>query len=291
MTFTPYLLNIGILIGIYIILGVGLNLVLGFTGLINLGHIALFGLGAYTSAILSKAGTPFLISFLVAGFIGAVAGFILIFATRKLKGDYFALATLGFAFVVGSLMLNLKGITRGPLGIPGISKPSFFGFVINTNLSYFLLVSFVCIVCIYIAYKITESPFGKLLHAVRNDELGLRVLGKNTFKIKSKIMIVSGFMAGIAGSLFAHYISYIEPSSFFIKEIILVLTIVIIGGIASINGTILGTIIIFLIPEVLRIFNLPSSIIGSMRQVIYSIILILILMYRPRGLLGRIDLE
>jgi|TARA_Y100000034_G_scaffold124249_1_gene172148 branched-chain amino acid transport system permease protein len=289
--FEAYILNLLILIGIYIILGVSLNLVLGFTGLINLGHIALFGIGAYTSALLAGIGLPFFVAFFAAGLISGLFGFALIFATRKLKGDYFALATLGFAFVTYSLMLNLQELTRGPLGIAGISKPSIFGLALTNNISYFVFVYLVVVLTVIAIYSIVKSPFGKLLHAARNDEIGLRVLGKNTNKIKFKVMAVSGFFAGIAGSLFAHYISFIDPSSFYITEIILILSIVIVGGIASIQGTIAGTILIFLIPEILRFFDLPSGVLGASRQIIYAVILIGILLYKPRGLFGRIDLE
>lgn len=291
MSLAPYIINILIFICIYIILAVSLNLVLGFTGLINLGHIAFFGIGAYTSALLVKSGLPFLAGFLLAGIFAGIIGFLLIFSTAKLKGDYFALATLGFAFVISSLLLNLQWLTRGPLGITGIPKPNLFGLVLSNNFLYLLFALIICILSVLLVHKIVSSPFGRLLHATRNDEIGLRVLGKNTLGIKYKTVAVSSFLAGIAGSLFAHYIRFIEPSSFLLQEIILILTIVIIGGIASIKGTIIGTIIIFLIPEALRFFSLPSSILGAARQMIYAVILLFILMFKPRGIFGEIDLE
>ncbi|MEK6826827.1 MAG: branched-chain amino acid ABC transporter permease, partial [Nanoarchaeota archaeon] len=206
-------------------------------------------------------------------------------------GDYYALATLGFGFVVYSLFLNLTGLTRGPLGIPGIPKPDLFGLIIKSNFSYLIFVFFIALIVVFVIYKIVKSPFGKLLEAMRDDEVGLRVLGKNTVKLKYKAMMISAFFAGIAGSLFAHYISFIDPSTFYISELIFVLTIVIVGGIASIKGSIVAAIIIILIPEILRFLSLPSSIIGPARQIIYALILLLILMYRPRGLFGKVDLE
>jgi branched-chain amino acid transport system permease protein len=288
---SPYFTNLLVIIGIYIILAVSLNLVLGFTGLINLGHVAFFGIGAYTSALLTNAGLNFILAFFLSGIVASLFGFVLVYATKNLKGDYFALATLGFSFVVYSLLLNLQNLTRGPLGIAGISKPEFFGFVISSSFAYFVYVFIIVLICVYVISRIVNSPFGKLLHATRNDELGLRVLGKNTFKIKAKAMVVSSFFAGIAGSIFAHYITFIDPSSFYISEIILILTIVIVGGIASIKGSIIGTFFIILIPEVLRFFNIPSGILGATRQIIYAIILIGILMFKPRGLFGEVDLE
>ncbi len=259
--------------------------------MLNLGHIALFGIGAYTSTLLSMNGVPFAISFLIAGLFAGFSGFVLVLATRKLKGDYYALATLGFAFVVFSLFLNLTRLTRGPLGIPGIPKPNLFGFVINNNFNYLIFVFAVAFVSVLIIYSIVKSRFGRLLEAMRDDEVGLRVLGKDTRKLKYKTMMISAFFAGISGSLFAHYISFIDPSTFFINELILVITVVIVGGIASVKGSVAASFIIVLIPEILRFFPLPSSIVGPARQIIYAVVLLVILMYRPRGIFGKIDLE
>lgn len=292
MTFAPYLIHLLILVGIYIILAVSLNLALGFTGMINLGHIALFGIGAYVSTLLvMNLGFPFVFAFISAGLISGGFGMLLVLATKKLKGDYYALATLGFAFVVYSLLLNLQWLTRGPLGIAGIPRADLFSFVLSDNFSYLIFVLIICLFSVYFIWKIVKSPFGRLLEAMRDDEIGLKALGKNTTKLKYKAMFISGFFAGISGSLFAHYISFIDPSSFTLPEIILVLTIVIVGGIASIRGSVIGTFLILLIPESLRFVNLPSSLIGPLRQIIYSLILLGILLWKPRGIFGRVDLE
>ena len=285
-----YIIHLLILIGIYVILTVSLNLALGYTGLLNLGHVGFFAIGAYTSALLVKAGYPFLLAFIAAGLFSAVFGFLLVRITKKLKGDYFALATLAFMYVVYSVLLNWQGLTRGPLGLPGIPKPEIFGFVFRSNVSYLFLVAFFAVLSVVVIWFIVRSPFGRLLEATRDDELGLRVLGKNTFVLKYKAMAISAFFAGIAGSLFAHYLSYIDPKTFLLPELILLLTILIVGGIASIKGSVVSAFIIVLIPEVLRFVSLPSTIIGPLRQIAYALILLLILFYRPRGLFGRIDL-
>jgi branched-chain amino acid transport system permease protein len=276
---------------IYSIFAVSYNVALGYAGLLNLGHVAFFGLGAYTSALLTKAGVPFVVAFICAGVIAAVFGYLLVYLTRELKGDYLVLATLGFSFVFTSLMLNWRWLTRGPLGLPGIAKPNIFGLVIKGNLMYFIFVLIIAAICLYIMWRIVSSPFGRLLEATRDDELGLRVLGKNTFNLKAKAMTVSAFFAGLAGSLFAHYISYIDPGTFYIMEIILILSIVIIGGVASFKGSIVGTIILILLPELLRFLSISSSILGPLRQMLYAVVLLGLLMYRPRGIFGRVDLE
>jgi len=288
---SAYIVHLLILVGIYVILTVSLDLALGHTGLLNMGHIAFFGIGAYTSALLTMAGLPYLASLASAGLLAGLVGLILMKATKRLKGDYFALATLAFNFVIYSFMLNWTSLTRGPLGIPGIPKPSFLGFSLSTNNMYLAFVFIIAVITVYIVNKITKSPFGRLLHATRDDEIGLRVLGKNTGKLKYKVMFVSAFFAGIAGSLFAHYITYIDPSSFALPEIILIFTIVIVGGIASLTGNVVSSFVILLIPEMLRFVNMPSSILGPMRQIIYALILLGILLYKPRGLFGKVDLE
>jgi len=289
--FSAYIIHLLIIIGIYLILAISLNLSIGFTGLLNLAHIAFFGIGAYTSALLSIAGIPWVISFFAGGILAAVLSIILIFVTKKLKGDYLALTTLGFAFVVYSVLLNWTSLTRGPLGIPAIPKPSIGGFVFNTNQLYLVLILMVCVVVYYILYRLVSSRYGRILEAVRDNEIGLSVLGKNVFKLKYQSMMVAAFFAGLAGSLYAHFITYIDPSTFYLEDLILILTIVIVGGLASLRGTAIATFLILLIPEILRFVEMPSSILGPARRIIYALILILILVYRPRGIDGKVDLE
>ena len=289
--FSAYIIHLLIIIGIYLILAISLNLSIGFTGLLNLAHIAFFGIGAYTSALLSIAGIPWVISFFAGGILAAVLSIILIFVTKKLKGDYLALTTLGFAFVVYSVLLNWTSLTRGPLGIPAIPKPSIGGFVFNTNQLYLVLILIVCVVVYYILYRLVSSRYGRILEAVRDNEIGLSVLGKNVFKLKYQSMMVAAFFAGLAGSLYAHFITYIDPSTFYLEDLILILTIVIVGGLASLRGTAIATFLILLIPEILRFVEMPSSILGPARRIIYALILILILVYRPRGIDGKVDLE
>lgn len=288
---SAYLIHLLILVGIYLILSISLQLAVGFTGLLNLGHIAFYAIGAYVSALLALGGFPFWICLLAAGIAAMLFGFLLALPTNKLKGDYLALATLGFSFVIYAIALNWTGLTRGPLGLPGIPKPSLFGFVFSDNSSFLLLTFVIALISYFIIKKITSSPFGKVLEATRDDELATRILGKNTFKIKSLALATSAFFAGIAGSLYAHYITFIDPSSFTLMQLIPVLCIVIIGGLASLKGTVIATIILVLLPEPLRFIGFPSSIVGPARQIIYALLLLLILIYKPKGFYGKVELE
>lgn len=286
-----YIIHLLILIGIYLILAISLQLSVGFTGLLNLGHIAFYCIGAYTSALLALAGFPFWLCFLSAGIIAMLFGFLLSIPTNKLKGDYLALATLGFSFVVYAVALNWTSLTRGPLGLPGIPKPNIFGFNFSNNLSFLILTFIIALISYLIIKRIVSSPFGKVLEATRDDELATRVLGKNTFKMKSYSLRISAFFAGIAGSLYAHYITFIDPSSFTLLQLIPVVAVVIIGGLASLKGTIIATIILVLLPEPLRFIGFPSSIVGPARQMIYALLLLLILIKKPRGFYGKVELD
>lgn len=286
-----YFIHLLILVGIYAILAISLQLAVGFTGLLNLGHIAFYAIGAYTSALLALHGVPFLTCLLAAGVASSIFGFLLSLPTNKLKGDYLALATLGFSFVIYAITLNWMGLTRGPLGLPGIPRPSLFGFTFSGNFSFLILTLVLVTISYLIIKRITDSPFGKVLESLRDNELATRILGKNTFKMKSYALAISAFFAGIAGSLYAGYITFIDPSSFNLLQIIPVLSIVIIGGLASLKGTLLATVILVLLPEPLRFIGFPSSVVGPARQMIYALALLLILLYRPKGFFGKVQLE
>lgn len=286
-----YLIHILILICIYIIIAISLQLAMGFAGLLNLGHVAFFGIGAYTSALLALNGFAFPVALLFAGIAAMLSGFLLSVPTNKLKGDYLALATMGFSFVFYAVALNWTELTRGPMGLPGIPRPELLGFVFSDNLSFLALAFIIALLTYLVIHRIANSPLGKVMEAIRDDELSARVLGKNSFKVKTYALGVSAFFAGIAGSLYAHYITFIDPSSFTILQLVPVLLIVVIGGLASLNGTVLAAIVIVSLPEPLRFIGFPSSILGPARQIIYALILLLILVYKPRGLFGRLELE
>lgn len=284
---TSYLAGLFSSIGIYLILGMSLNLALGFTGLLSLGHVAFFGIGAYTSALLAAQGIPFPIAFLSAGIASGLAGGLLAFPIRKLRGDYLSLATLAFHFVVFSLATNLEFLTRGPLGIAGISRP----LGLENDYAFLAFVWACALVVFFFLFQLTRSPFGRLLEAVRDDETLLRTLGKNTLQLKFTSLFISAFLTGIAGSLFSVYVGYINPATFSLEEVILALTLVIVGGVASLPGTVIATIVLMSLPEMLRFLPLSSEVLGPLRQMLYAVVLLAILRFRPRGILGKIDLS
>lgn len=286
-----YFIHLLILIGIYLILAVSLQLAVGYAGLLNLGHIAFYAIGAYTSALLALNGIPFFASFILAGIVAMCFGFLVSSLTNRLTGDYFALATLGFSFVIYAMAINWTDLTRGPLGLPGIPKPIILGINFSSSPDFLILTTLIAAVSYLIIYRLVKSPFGKVLEATRDDELAARTIGKNTFKIKSYALAISAFFAGIAGSLYGSYITFIDPSSFTLMQLIPVICIVIIGGLASLKGTAIATMLLVLLPEPLRFIGLPSSVAGPIRQIIYALILLLILVYKPKGFYGRVELK
>ncbi|PIN75332.1 branched-chain amino acid ABC transporter permease [Candidatus Woesearchaeota archaeon CG10_big_fil_rev_8_21_14_0_10_37_12] len=283
MAFINYVIHLAILIGIYSIVTFSLNLAVGFTGLLNLGHVGFFGIGAYVSALLAVQGVSLWISIPLGALAAMVMGIILAMPTTRLKGDYLALATLGFTFILGSVARNWTDVTRGALGIPGIPK------IVKGNTEFLFVVVVLAVVSYLAMWYISRSRFGLTCEAIRDDELAAKMLGKNTFAHKALMLGFSALFAGFAGGLFAHYITFIDPSIFGINDLILMFSMLIVGGLASVKGSAIGTIVLFLIPEPLRFIGFPSSVLGPMREMIFALILLLILIYRPKGLFGKVD--
>ena len=286
-----YLVHLLILIGIYLILALSFQLSFGYSGFLNFSHISFFGIGAYVYALLNLYGLSSITCFLLSGIVPATFGYLLSISTNKLKGDYLILISLGFSFVVYTILLNWTGLTRGSLGLSTIPRPIILGFNFSSNISFLILVSIFSLLSYLFLSHITKSSFGLALSATRDDELTARSLGKNTCKIKKTSLIIATFFAGIAGSLFASYITFISPSSFTFATLIPIILMVIIGGIASLRGTLLATILIILLPEIFRFISLPSEILGPVRQIFYALTLILIIYLKPLGFYGKINLK
>ncbi|NDE68336.1 branched-chain amino acid ABC transporter permease [bacterium] len=297
-----YLIHIAILISIYAILGLSLNLIVGVTGLLSITQAAFYGIGAYTTAILltstSLPGFPhgmnFFLSIVVGMIITGIMSLLIGYVLSKFKDDYYALGSFGFNIIVYSIFLNWQDLTRGPLGIPGIGRPeiSVFGhsFVFSENI-WFLVLSLVFLGAVYLICEfIVSSSFGRVLKAIREDEDAIRVFGYNTLFYKLAIFVIGAMLASVAGSLFASYITFIDPSTFTLNESIFILSIIILGGLASNRGAFIGAVCLILLPEILRFVGFPSDIAAQMRQVTYGVILIVLMLYRPQGLVGEYKL-
>jgi len=286
-----YLIHIGILIAIYAILAISLNLIVGYTGLISVAQAAFYGLGAYATAILlTNFGLNFFLSILVGIVVSGVAGLLIGMVLSRFKGDYYVLGSFGFNILIYSIFLNWQGLTRGPLGIPGIDRPSIFGFTFSSNISFLILVAVAAFIIFLFAQFIARSSFGRVLKAIREDEEAIQIFGYQTHRFKLAIFVVSACLAGVAGAFFASYITFIDPSTFTLNESIFILSIIILGGLANLRGSVLGAFCLIILPEILRFVGFPSEIAAQMRQVVYGLILVLLMLYRPQGLMGEYKL-
>ncbi len=283
-----YLINLGILFCIYGVLALSLNMVVGMTGLLSLGHAAFFGIGAYATAIvMTEFGVNFFMSLLIGAIINIAVAYLVGKILSRFRGGYYAIVSAGLAIIVYSLLLNWKDLTNGPLGIFGIPKPSLFGMSIDSNSAFFVL-SLIVLTLIFALYRyIDKSSYGRGLKAIREDEQLATVMGYPAHRMKTFIFLLSAAIAGIAGALFASYIAFIDPSTFQVHESIFLFTIIIIGGLASGVGSIVGALILLSLPEVLRFVGLPYETAAQLQQIIYGLSLILIMVYKPRGLFGK----
>lgn len=282
-----YFLHILVIAGIYVILTLSLNLVVGYTGLAALGHAAFSCVGAYASSLLAlNYGVSPWLGLLIGACTAAMLGVVVGAPSLRLKGDYLALATFGLGVIVYSVAKNWMAVTRGPMGLPGIPGFSIFGVQISEVWSYLILVAVFVVLTYVVMRRVVESPFGRILRAIRDDELAALAMGKNVNKYKMLVFVVGAFFAGMAGSLYAHYITFIDPSSFTVMESISILLMVVFGGMGSLKGSFVGAAILVILPELLRFVGMPSSVAAPLRQMIYGLLLIVLMLKRPQGILG-----
>ncbi|GBD87678.1 leucine/isoleucine/valine transporter permease subunit [bacterium BMS3Abin03] len=282
-----YILHILILICIYTILSVSLNLLVGYTGILSIAHAAFYGVGAYVAALMAlRLETPFLLNLGLAIVCAAIIGAIVGVPSLRLKDDYFVIATFAFQIIIFSILNNLVDFTGGPLGLPGIPQPEIFGFVISTHLEFLILAGLLAIFTYWFSSRIVKSPFGRVLKAVREDEVFSQAVGKNVASFKVQVFMVGAGLAAIAGVIYATYITYIDPTSFTVMESIFIISIVIIGGAGNLKGSVVGAVVLVALPELLRFVGLPNAIAANVRQILYGALLVIFMLWRPQGFIG-----
>lgn len=281
-----YFLTIINYILIYIILAQSYNLVLGYTGMIHVGHVAFMAIGAYASSLVTLSGAPFLTGLIVGVLAAAVAGLILAIPTVRVREDYLVAATLGMGEIIRLFILNERDFTGGSTGLTKIMRPEIFNFVFQNNFYLMLLLAAIMAVVLILVRRIICSPFGKVLEAVREDETASQNLGKNTWKAKIQILVIGAALAGLAGALYAHTTQFIDPDTFNIQRMIFVLLIVVFGGSGTFWGPIVGTVILFAIYETMRFLPFPPHVLGPLRWMLYAAILIFIIIFKPKGVMG-----
>jgi branched-chain amino acid transport system permease protein len=283
-----YVLHILVIAGIYVILTLSLNLLVGYTGLAALGHAAFSCVGAYVSALLAlNCGVSPWLGLPIGAVTAAILGAVVAIPSLRLTGDYLALATFGSAVVVYSVAQNWVAVTRGPMGLPGIPTFSIFGWQLSPLWAYLLLVVLFASITYLVIEWTVDSPFGRVLRVIREDEVFALSAGKNVAVTKVLVFVIGAFFAGIAGSLYAHYITFIDPSSFTVMESITILLMVVFGGMGSLLGSVVGATVLVVLPELLRFVGMPSSVAAPVRQMIYGLLLVVLMIWRPQGLIGK----
>ena len=273
-----YALQVAVYCGIYILLAVSLNLLVGYTGIFSMGHVAFYCLGAYTSALLAtKLHLPFVLCFLSGGVVAGIAGALIGIATLRLNDLFLTFTTMGLGEVIRIIIQN-AAFTNGALGVTGIPMPRMFGRAMNRTEFYYMVLILV-IACVFIVHRLVRSNTGRTLMTIRDDASAAASLGINVFSYKMRIMILSCFIAGLAGSLYATFVQYINASNFSINVSINIIAMVTIGGMGTIAGPILGATLLQILPEAIRFLQ-------DYRQLMFGAALVISVMFAPKGLIG-----
>lgn len=282
-----YLAAVGTIGGVYALLALGLNLQYGFTGLINFGVVGFFAIGAYASALLALQGIPFALDFAAAAGLAALFAWPLGLICLRLRDDYLAIVTLAFAEIVRTVIISEEWLTSGTRGIPGIPRP-----FVTSQAAYLVLVLATVLGATLLTWRLVHSPFGRLIQAVRDDEDAVPSLGKRPSGFKLVVFTIGAAVTGLAGALYAHYLTYISPDQFVPLLTFYVWIAVIMGGAGQIGGAIAGAALLTLFLEGTRFLRdaipfVSEVQMASLRLAVIGLLLIVFTLYRPQGLLGR----
>jgi len=281
---TNYILRILTTAVLYMILALGLNIVPGFTGLLDLGYVGFYGIGAYTSGLLAiHYDLSLWVILPLAALNGALWGTLLGAPTLRLTGDYFAIVTFGFSELVVLLLRNELWLTRGPMGLPGISPPAIFGHPLTRDWEFLYLILFLLVIVLLVVTRLQDSRIGRAWFAIREDEIAAQCCGINLIRYKVTAFAISASIGAMGGAFYAKWFKFIHPDMFKFWESILILCLIVFGGMGSIAGTMLGALILIPLSEVLRAV-LPQSLFSA-RYLIYGLVLVLMMRWRPEGLI------
>ena len=266
-----------------IIMVIGLTLLMGYAGQISLGHAAFFGLGAYLSAILTTSfSIPLWPALALAMILTGLVAYAIGIPTLKLEGHYLVMATLGFNVIISIIMVQLDSVTGGPSGFAGIPRLAIGGFVFDSDRKMYYILWGFSIVSLLLSLNLVHSRAGRAMAALSHNEIAAKCAGIDTETAKVKIFVMSAMLASLAGSLYAHYLTFISPGSFSIFFSIQLVTMVLIGGLGSLWGAVLGAILLTILPEVLHVVK-------EYNVLIYGLILMAVLVFYPQGVLPGIQ--
>lgn len=275
---------------IYSIVGLGLMLLAGFTGLFSLGHAAFLGVGAYTQAALTQAGVPFPFALLAAGLLSAVVGMVVGLPALRVKGIYLGIATLAFGFIVEEVFARWESVTGGNAGTH-LKAPSMFGWKLDSGAEFYALCLVVTVLATLGVLNLLRSPTGRAFVAIRDSEISAQSMGIHLARYKTTSFALSAALAGIGGALYAHKLQFISPDQFNIVQSIDLLLMVVIGGLGSVHGAFLGAIFLITMPQVIALGKdfLPAAIgqAPGLQGLVYGLVLIAFVLFEPMGLYGR----
>jgi len=275
---------------IYSIVSIGMMLLTGFTGQLSLGHVGFFAIGSYTSAILTTHGVPFIVALPTAGVLAGLIGIFVALPAIRLSGMYLAIMTIGFAFIVEEILARSEGLTRGNMGMV-VHPPSIGPLDFDTEFSFYYLALLVLVLCLLAARNILRSPTGRAMIAIRDSEVAAQAIGVSLMRFKAVAFALSAFFTGIAGSLSAHKLLFISPESFNFLESVKYLAMIIIGGLGTLHGAVLGTAFLMFLPGVIIVVKefLPASIAGQtgLEPLLMGLVIVLFILFEPMGLYGR----
>ena len=283
-----YLLNIVVFVTIYATLAISLDLLAGHGKLVSLAQAVFYGIGAYATTLLGvELGLPFPVALAGGAAVSMLVSLMVGVACLGLKDEYVILATFGFHVIIWSVFNNWISLTQGPMGIPAIPPPVVLGWKIDSQIEYVAMSGLLASLTFLVVGHITRSPFGRVMHAIREDEVIAESMGKNTVRYKITAFAICATLAGLAGGVYAHYVSFIDPTSFTVMESILILSMVIIGGSGSRWGPVVGAVVLVTLPEALRFVGLPSTVSANVRQICYGSLLVALMIWRPQGIVGK----
>ena len=288
-----YIFHIVIMLNIYIMLVLSANLTIGLANLLTMCQAAFYGIGAYIGTFfLMQFHVPLVVIIAVVALVTGAFSLLVSYASVKLKGDFFVLATMGFQLIVYTILYNWTPVTRGPYGIPGIPGIRILGIWEVSDVYGYLAISIILAAAtIYVFHRLHNSPYGRELRAIKADELMVQSMGRDTVAAKAWAFFISAAVAGVSGVIYASYVSYIDPTSFTLNESIFIISALFIGGIGNVKGPIFGALFVVLLPELLRFVGLPDAIAANLRQIIYGLSLILVVYFRTQGLFGKTVLK
>ncbi|HVO66170.1 MAG TPA: branched-chain amino acid ABC transporter permease [Syntrophales bacterium] len=281
--FSIYQTNIMTTALMYVVLGLGLNIVVGQAGLLNLGYVAFYAAGAYTYALLHyHFGVGFWLALPLGALAATICGILLALPVLRLRGDYLAIVTLGFGEITRIVLENWTEFSFGPSGISGIPRPGLFGMEMNiqeaTTYLYFLMI-ILCIITIFVVNRLQNSRIGRALIALREDEIACQAMGIDKTTVKLTAFALGSTWAGLVGVIFAAKTTFVNPASFTFLESAMILSIVVLGGMGSITGIIISAFILILLPEYLRVFS-------DYRMLLFGMIMVIMMIFRPQGIVS-----